>query len=56
MVYLGKPTATYENNCRELIKIVDDFLSQPNESTDRLTKNFVNGNLFLKTKRIKFDF
>jgi len=49
-LYLGKPTATYENNCRELIKIVDDFLSQPNESTDRLTKNFVNGNLFSKLK------
>jgi len=46
-LYLGKPTATYENNCRELIKIVDDFLSQPSESNERLTENLVNGKLFL---------
>jgi hypothetical protein len=44
IVYLGKTTPTYESNCRELIKIADDFLSQSGESNDRLTENFVNGN------------
>jgi len=46
-IYLGKMTPTYESNCRELIKIVDDFLSQPSESNERLTENLVNGKLFL---------
>jgi hypothetical protein len=46
IVYLGKTTPTYESNCRELIKIADDFLSQSGESNDRLTENFVNGNKF----------
>ncbi|UJR10639.1 hypothetical protein I4U23_014834 [Adineta vaga] len=37
----GKITPTYESNCRELIKIIDDFLSQSNTSNDQLTENFV---------------
>ncbi len=41
--YLGKTTPAYESNCRELIKIVDDFLSQSTDYNDRLTENFVNG-------------
>jgi hypothetical protein len=44
IIYLGKTTPTYESNCRELIKIVDDFLSQSAESNECLTENFVNGN------------
>ncbi|CAF3865097.1 unnamed protein product [Adineta steineri] len=39
----GKTTPTYESNCRELIKIVDDFLTQSNENNDRLTETFING-------------
>jgi len=46
-IYLGKTTPTYESNCRELIKIVDDFLSQSSEINERLTENFVNGKFFL---------
>ena len=46
IIYLGKTTPTYENNCRELIKIVNDFLSQPTENNERLTENFVNGKFF----------
>jgi hypothetical protein len=44
IIYLGKTTQTYEINCRELIKIVDDFLTQSSESNDRITDNFINGN------------
>lgn len=43
---LGKTTPTYESNCRELIKIVDDFLSQSPDHNERLTENFVNGKFF----------
>jgi hypothetical protein len=50
IIYLGKTTPTYESNCRELIKIVDDFLSQSSESNERLTENFVNGKFFLLNK------
>jgi hypothetical protein len=43
---INKTTPTYERNCQELIKIIDDFLSQSTEINDRLTENFVHGNKF----------
>ncbi|CAF4752213.1 unnamed protein product, partial [Rotaria magnacalcarata] len=38
-----KIASTYENSCRQLIKIVDGFLSQTTEINDRITENFING-------------
>ncbi|CAF5001556.1 unnamed protein product, partial [Rotaria sp. Silwood1] len=43
MSQIRKTTSIYENNCRELIKIVDDFLSQTTNVNDRITENFING-------------
>ena len=40
---LVKATTAYENNYRELIKLVHDFLSQFNDNSDRITENLVNG-------------
>ncbi len=54
-----KQTPTYENNCRELIKIVNDFLSQPINNNERITENLVNGNFFyfyLRNKSFHFLF
>ncbi|CAF4556498.1 unnamed protein product, partial [Rotaria sp. Silwood2] len=38
---------SYENNCRELIKIVDDFLSQTMESNDQIVESSINGKIIL---------
>ncbi|CAF1147923.1 unnamed protein product [Rotaria sordida] len=51
----GKTTSTYENNCRELIKIVDDFLSQTTETNDRITENFINGILPILDTMLIFE-
>lgn len=40
---LVKQTPTYENNYRELIKLVHDFLSKSTDNSDRITENLVNG-------------
>ncbi|CAF3646804.1 unnamed protein product [Adineta steineri] len=40
---IRRQTPIYENNCRELIKLVNDFLSQSIENNERITENFVNG-------------
>ncbi|CAF0892895.1 unnamed protein product [Rotaria sordida] len=39
----GKKTATFENNCHELIKLVNDYLSQSTDNSARITENLVNG-------------
>lgn len=41
--YLAKQSTTFENNCRELIKLAHDFLSKANENHERITDQFVNG-------------
>lgn len=40
---LVKQSPAYENNCRELIKLVHDFLSQSSDNSERITENLVNG-------------
>jgi hypothetical protein len=47
---LGKQTPTYENNCRELIKLVNDFLSQSTENHDRISENLVHGKFYFTKK------
>jgi len=39
----GISTPAHENNCRELIKLIDDHLSQSNDNNDRMAENFVTG-------------
>ncbi|CAF4657078.1 unnamed protein product, partial [Rotaria sp. Silwood1] len=39
----GKQTSTFENNCRELINLVNDYLSRSTENSERVTENLVNG-------------
>ncbi|CAF4138084.1 unnamed protein product, partial [Rotaria sp. Silwood2] len=51
----GKTTSVYDNNCRELIKIVDDFLSQATDITDRITENFINGILPILDSMLIFE-
>lgn len=54
---IGKTTPTYESNCRELIKIVDDFLSQSSSDDDeRLTDNLVNGMFIIELNQISVFF
>ena len=44
---LVKQTPIYENNCRELIKLVNDFLLQSIDNDERITENLVNGNFLI---------
>jgi len=46
-----KQTPTYENNCRELIKIVNDFLSESIDNNQRITENLVNGNFLFSYEK-----
>ncbi|CAF4197890.1 unnamed protein product [Rotaria socialis] len=52
---IRKTTSTYENNCRELIKIVDDFISQTTEINERITDNFINGILPILDTMLIFE-
>ena len=53
LLFSGKQTPTYENNCRELIKLVNDFLCQSTDNNERITENLVNGiSLFLNCNKI----
>jgi hypothetical protein len=54
-VDLGSTTPAYESNCRELIKLVDDFLSQSSDMTERLTENFVSGIMSILDTMLIFE-
>jgi hypothetical protein len=57
ILILVKQTPTYENNCRELIKLVNDFLSQSTDVHDKVTENLVNGKFeYSKIKFLEFLF